>query len=363
MIKLANRLIAGAVVSSTLQVLLVLVALDGVSALVNELDEIKGSYALSDVLLSIGLTLPRRAYELFPTAMLVGTLLGLGALAARSELVALRAAGMSRLRIGMAVMSASAAMLVAVVVMGETVAPEGELRAQRLILQARSESAVLGQWSGLWLREGNRFINARRAIQHERTDGSTEVELLESSVYEFDGEGRLMGMSDAVAGTLSADGLSFEGVRETRIATDEIVLESFPSASLPTRLDVELIGSSLVRPRYLSLRDLSSGLEHLRANELDTGAFESAYWARVFYPLTAMALVLACVPFAFGALRSGGMGKRLFIGILFGVGFYFLQRAAVNLAEVYRFDLRLAYLLPALLLVAGAVWSLRRSQV
>jgi lipopolysaccharide export system permease protein len=76
-----------------------------------------------------------------------------------------------------------------------------------------------------------------------------------------------------------------------------------------------------------------------------------------------LALCLAAVPFAFGSLRSGGLGKRLFIGILFALGFFLLQRQFVSLAGVYRsFDYRLAYAVPPMVMLAvSAVLFRRRS--
>ena len=64
----------------------------------------------------------------------------------------------------------------------------------------------------------------------------------------------------------------------------------------------------------------------------------------------------------FSGLRSGGFGKRLFAGIVFGLAFFLMQRLAVNLASVYSYDLRLAFAVPPLL-VLGLSWLLfhRRS--
>jgi len=67
-------------------------------------------------------------------------------------------------------------------------------------------------------------------------------------------------------------------------------------------------------------------------------------------------LCLATLPFAFGSLRSGGFGKRLFLGILIGIGALLVQRMFVNLADVYRFDVRLGYLFPPLL-IFGLCWG------
>src|SRR3546814_16629232 len=96
----------------------------------------------------------------------------------------------------------------------------------------------------------------------------------------------------------------------------------------------------------MSARDLRSGINYRKRNGLDASEFEEHYWGRWFYPLNVLALCLAAIPFAFGTLRSGGAAKRLFIGIVFALGFWLLQMQFVKLAGGYRFDYPLASLLP-----------------
>jgi lipopolysaccharide export system permease protein len=73
-----------------------------------------------------------------------------------------------------------------------------------------------------------------------------------------------------------------------------------------------------------------------------------------------LALCLAAIPFAFGSLRSGGMGKRLFLGIVFSLGFWLLQTQFIKLAGVYKFDYRLAYLIPPVVMLAVSTVLFRR---
>ena len=68
-------------------------------------------------------------------------------------------------------------------------------------------------------------------------------------------------------------------------------------------------------------------------------------------------LCLSALPFAFGSLRSGGFGKRLFIAIVIGVAYLLAQRLVVSLSDVYRFDARVAYTLPPIALL-GLCWGL-----
>jgi lipopolysaccharide export system permease protein len=71
-------------------------------------------------------------------------------------------------------------------------------------------------------------------------------------------------------------------------------------------------------------------------------------------------LAFCAVPFAFGALRSGGLSKRLFLGIVLALGFYFLQKAIVSIGSVYGFHPAVANLIPPLILIAAASLYFRR---
>ena len=73
-----------------------------------------------------------------------------------------------------------------------------------------------------------------------------------------------------------------------------------------------------------------------------------------------LALCLAAIPFAFGTLRSGGLGKRLFLGVVFALGFWLLQEMAARLAGAYKFDYRIAYVLPSVLMLCVSAFLFRR---
>src|SRR3546814_17829596 len=99
--RLHDRLVGRAVLGAVGAVWLVILAIDLVFALMDNLGSIgQGDYGAGTALLALLLTLPRRLYDLFPYAAVIGSLMGLGALAASSKLTAVRAAGLSLHRIG-----------------------------------------------------------------------------------------------------------------------------------------------------------------------------------------------------------------------------------------------------------------------
>lgn len=345
------------VLLATLGAWVVLVGFDVILALVNELDELgQGGYTLSHAVLYTAWTVPRRTYELFPTCALVGSVLGLGALAARSELTAMRALGLSRLRIGLGALSILSVLTVAMVFNAETLAPVGEQNAQSVAAAAKTGDVVVARVSGLWAREGNMFLNARDGVARER-DGRPFTELRGVRLFEFDAEGRLQSLAEARTAEHDGSGWVLREVRRARFGEREVTAETVAEERWDTSLDQQVLAAATQRPRYLSGAELRRNIDYLERNGLDAKAFENAYWARWFYPVNVAVLCLAALPFAFGSLRSGGFGKRLFIAIVVGIGYLLAQRLVVSLSDVYAFDARIAYLLPPLALL-GLCWGL-----
>ena len=338
----------------------VLLGLDVVMAVVTELNDVgTGRYGFGSAVAVVALSIPIRAYTLFPFAAVIGALMGLGQLAASSELTALRALGLSRRRLSLAVAGALAVLTLVMVVDGETLGPWGEKRADSLKASAKSNDMILAQYSGLWAREGDTILNAQ-AGQERGKDDARYLELQGVRLYEFAKDGRLESIARAGTAVHHDGGWLLHDVKRTwfdqRSVTETEALEEHWAS----KLDETALAASVASPRYLPATELSHGIDYRKRNGLDASEYEEHYWGRWFYPLNVLALCLAAVPFAFGSLRSGGLGKRLFIGIVFALGFWLVQTQFVRLAGVYKFDFRIAYLIPPMIMLGVSAALFRR---
>lgn len=361
LLRRSDWLVASTVLGAIALTWLVMLGLDVAVAFAGKLDNVgDGDFGVNTALLFTLYTIPRRAYELFPHVALVGCVLGLGSLAATSELTALRAAGLSRLRICLGAAIAVFVLTVAMVVTGETLGPAGERRAQAASVAAKSQDLVVARWSGLWARDADTFLNARTGAVRGAGPESY-VELADVRLFSFEPGGRLAALAVAVRAEHRDGQWRLFDVRRTHFGERSVRSETHAEEVWDSQLSPELLNLSVIRPRYLSLAEIRASIDYLQRNELDAGPFEHAYWARIVYPLNALVLSLVVMPFAFGALRAGGFGKRLFIGIAVGLGFFFLQRLAQNAAEVYGIDPRLSNVLPSLLLAVSGWLYFRRA--
>lgn len=358
----SDRLVAAAVLASLLGVWLMLVAFDALMAIAAELDEThEGAYTSTKAALFTLYTLPRRAYQLFPIAALIGCLLGLGSLAATSELTAMRSFGMSRGRICRSAVAAVAILTALMTLVAETVGPAGEQLAQALVLAAKTQDVAVVRWSGLWAREGDTILNAKQGrVQGEAP--RSWVELDGVRLYQFEPDGRLTSIAQAKRAEHRDGRWTLFEVKRATFTARAVATTRADREVWKSQLDPSVLSLTVTRPRYLSTRDLAAGLEYQRRNGLDSALFESAYWSRWFYPVNAIVLCLAVMPLAFGPLRSGGFGLRLFLGITIGLAYYMLQSVAISTAELYHVDLRLANALPPLFAVICSWLYFRRRE-
>ncbi|HKY70098.1 MAG TPA: LptF/LptG family permease, partial [Gammaproteobacteria bacterium] len=94
--KQITRYIGFTITRSTLLCMALLLGVESIFILVNEIRYVgTGDYTIGRAFLFYLCSVPQNIYLMFPMSALVGTLMGLGVLASRSELIVLQAAGLS----------------------------------------------------------------------------------------------------------------------------------------------------------------------------------------------------------------------------------------------------------------------------
>jgi len=358
--KKVDKLVALSVLGAVLLAWGFLVALDALNAFISEVNDVgTGQYTLSKAVAYTLLTVPRRSYQWFGYAALIGGLMGMGTLAGSGELTALRAAGLSKLRICLSVILALFALTALVMLIGETLGPRGEQKAQALQMAAKAKDVSIGKGGSLWARDGTNVINAKHGRSRVK-DGVASVELQDVRVFEFTEQGQLRALSLAKTASHSSEQWIFHDVRRTDFVDGTAKSTTQAQAEWKSSLDPNVLAVSMIHPEYLSANDLARNIDYMRRNHQDASTYQVAYWARIFYPLNVLVLAFCAVPFAFGTLRTGGLGKRLFLGMALAISYYFFQHAVVNMGAVYNFNMALVNALPSVLLALFAFAYFRR---
>lgn len=353
--RIVRRYIARQVFGATALVFAALLFLFGFFDFIQELSDVgRGGYRLPLAALYVALSLPGRAYEILPVAALIGTLFALSQLVVNSEYTVLRVSGMSMRNMAVALARIGIALSVFTFVLGEVVAPITEQAAQRLRLQATSSNVVAKAFrSGLWVKDANKFVNVSRIMP--------ETVIHNVHVYEFDDAFKLRTISHASRGEYQRDDLwTLHDVVQTRFEGNQTTVNRFAETPWHSVLNPSILNVLMVVPEQMSVWNLYAYLQHLQRNKQETVRYEIAMWQKIIYPFAVLVMMVLALPFANFEVRSGGIGARIFTGIMLGLGFHLANRLFGHLGLLNAWPPLLSALLPTLGFLGAAIWMMHR---
>lgn len=325
---------------STIFVLVILIALFAFFDLIGQMDEVgSNKYDLATAFLLTGLTLPSRAYEVSPLAVLLAAVYTMSRWASTSEFTVLRAAGLSPWRLAATLVLPGILLVVGTYAMGEVVAPW----AQRYQTEVRSGGdqalSARGYVSGAWIRDVakakdgesiDRYINIRSiSASNRHATGAWRV-------FEFDDAGRLERLLRAESGLFrpgegwvlkNVTVVNYPVMDDSRTDPKQapVVSERVPERVFISTITPEILGVMTTKPDRMGMMDLLSYVEHLKSVNQDSDHFVAVFWSKAFYPLAILVMLAISMPFAYMNARSGGVAIKIFLGVLIGIAFYALN--------------------------------------
>jgi len=341
------------ILAMTALVLVVLLALAGLFEFIAELDDTQGDYQTPQAVLYALLRLPQLAFEMLPVAALIGSLLGLGALASNSEIIVMRSSGLSIIRLAGMVAITGLSLLILTGLLGEFIGPPLDYYARNMRLEARYEQADDRLGSEAWVRDGPVFLHLERV--------STEFDFGSIYVFRFDEFNELESIARAEnSGIDDNDQWVLENFRETRFSDDGVHVVESSLAVESFDIDAAVLGISLVKPQSLSGRGLFNYISYLNRNSLDANRYETELWYRIARTATITIMPVLALAFVFGSLRTGGAGARLMMGVVIGLGYYLASEMLANSGQVFNLNPAVIAWLPSALLLIITVLALNR---
>jgi len=385
-----RRLIFRTVINHVGMVALAFAALFFFIDFVEELQDLgQHQYALANALWTCVLLQGAHIYDLFPIALLIGSILALARMAQTSEFTILRTGGLGPVKALslLGVLGVLAALLM--VIIGNWYVPWSE---QALSLhRARFSSGAglnLGH-GGTWLRErrevaGQGFHNISVNVGAANSQG----EFRDVRIFEFDTQGRLLRRLSARQAHVKAQGnpamatvatgsiWHLQDVVDTQwlqheLPGEQAVLQGkqfvaekrWPLLDWQSSLTPLVVSASVLPPETMSTAALWRYTQHLATNAQAAQRYEIEFWKKTFYPLVCLVMVALALPFAYLHARSGGMSLKIFGGIMLGISFVLINHISSHLGLLHQWQPWLAAAAPSmfylLLSMSAFAWLVR----
>lgn len=335
-------------------VLLVIVSLDTISGLVDQLGEMNEHYGFIDVVFTVLLEIPGSIYDYLPLSCLVGCLIGLGVLAATSELVVIRAAGVSVSQLIWSVMRAALLFIVISTVIGEFIAPYSNQFVDSYRSVARQQHTPTHVNKGHWNREGNEFMYFNAVLPNGQLLGITR--------HQFDDNGVLQESSHVQSAIFQGDSWFEENGAVTLFGDDRTERYTFSTRTWYTEVSPELLNVLVLDPEDLPMQRLGNYVDYLQRQGLDSNEYQLNFWRKALQPLATASLVVIAISFILGPLRQTTMGFRVFVGVIVGLVFQFSQQLLAPASVLLGFSPMYAVLAPIVFSFAVGIGLIRHSQ-
>lgn len=353
--QIIDKYLRKSILGQFILVLSVLMSLFIFITFIDELGSInRGSYGLLKIAQFVVLSVPKIMYEVFPIAALIGAILGLSALAKDSELIVLRSVGVSVGRIVISTLKVGVLLGIIAIILGEVVAPVSETKALRVRAEAIQNKVKQKSDFGLWMRDESSYISIGEVLP--------DLTLLNVKIFEFDQDTKLRHLSRAKKGTYD-DGTKrwvLNNLNRTLIDPDRAFADQIEVAKWETKVDPQILRVFLIKPEQLSISQLLKYIDHLKENNQETNIYKLSFWMKVVAPFTTLAMLVLAVPFVFKQVRSGGLGKSLFFGIMMGLGFFIMTKAFGYFVLLYNIPPFIGAIIPTIIVLLVSTILVKR---
>jgi lipopolysaccharide export system permease protein len=344
--KIIDRYIAKTLLSYTIVVLLVWLSIYSFFNFIAEINVVgQESYTILSAIKYIILKMPEVTYSQASPIILLGCILGMGHLATTNQLLIFRISGDSILKITGTILKLALIFVIAIIAIGEAIAPKSSNFAELGRSNALGNIAVSTSQEGFWIRDGESFINVKKSVGGKIFKDLTVIEVISNRISTvvtsekatFDGQ---------LLETNNAEIFSIDASKEI----DEVSLES-DSYNKSVSFDQDLIDSLKKEPRDLTTWTIIKQIQFLSDNQLRSEIFEVELYKRLIKPVTLVAMILLAMLFIFGSTRDITLGRKIFFGVALGLSFEMLSRIASAMALSFDFNPLISAVLPSTLVM------------
>jgi len=351
--KILDRYIAKTVLLAIGLVTLMLVGLQIFILFVNQLEDLgKLDFGMWQATVFVLLQMPYQVYLFFPMASLLGSLIGLGLLASHSELVVMRAAGMSIAQITGSVLKASFIVVILITAMGELLVPTLAQYANDYKTSALTGGQTLRTAKGVWVRYGNEFISIGKILPNNVLQNIVQ--------FSFDADHQLKAAREIKEAHFVNKAWLATGVKQTEFLGQQTRSSTVKSLNWQVPLKPKILEISSIEPDEMTLHELNRYLREQKISKQNVHAYKLAFYQRLIQPFTTMIMMVLAIPFIFGPLRSSTMGSKLLVGATVGFSFHIMNRFFGPVSTVFQWPAELAAIGPTVVFAFIGLYLMRR---
>ncbi|RJY09193.1 LPS export ABC transporter permease LptG [Aurantiacibacter aquimixticola] len=281
----------------------------------------------AEVLKYASLRGPQLVARFLPYSVLLATIITLASLNQNSEVIAMKAAGLSAHQI-----------LAPLLLSGVVMAGVSFAFNERVVTRA---NATLSAWEAVEYAQvpddpagrGNVYFNdGRDVFMASRAAGRGDATVFtDVTFYERDDLGMIVRQVNADRASFANPGWRLADASEFTVASAQS--RELGDITVAPGVTIGQVELGRVTPDAETLSELSRSIEALQSAGRRTGELEAKWWHKISGPLSAVLMPLLGAVAGFGLARSGNLFLRAVIGMALGFAYFVIDNAALALGS------------------------------
>ena len=266
---------------------------------------------------------PMALFHVTPICVLLASTLTMAGMSRFSEVVAMKAAGISLLRICAPILVASGVISVLALLDSEYVFHLAAKETTRIYYDEvkKQERKSVFQRSNVWYRSDDGSV---WNIGFVDLDNKTMSDV---SIYGFDPDtGQIIARVIAETARYSKDGWVLKKCVEVKFDKDGgFTEEHIKTMVAPIQaIPLEDLKKTQMDPEEMNLEEILEFIQDMKQKGYDATRYEAEYYGKIAFPFIAFIMPFIALPLSTRSARSGGFLFGIMVAVLIGISFWFL---------------------------------------
>lgn len=301
------------------------------------------------------LKIPLICHLMTPIALLLATLLSVGRLAQLSEITAMRACGVSVLRLFVPLVVCAFLVSLLMLAVGELLVPWSNQKVEDILTLDIKRKKDNGDFNraDFWYRSGNKFYSV--AFYDSRLHTLQGV-----ATYELGEDFSPVRRTDAreVVWENGDIGWNMADVVETGFVGDSTFNNTFRRLPMVIAEKPGDFSELRRKPETMGYFELRKYLEKLRGEGVPVTKYEVELASKLAFPFVNLIVVLIAIPFSLNSARSGAGLRNFVVAVSVGLSYYFIHAVSSSFGEAELLPVHVAAWTANILLLCVGGWFL-----
>ncbi|NJD92403.1 MAG: LPS export ABC transporter permease LptG [Geobacter sp.] len=295
--------------------------------------------------------IPEMISQTTPMAVLMGTILAIGALSRSSEITAMRSSGVSLFQLGRPLVATAALISLGLLFMQEFVTPVANERMNYIetVLIKKKGSNALFRQDNIWHRSDNLIMQAKLYNPAQST-------LSGITIWEVDSSLKPLSRRDAATAVPIANGWQLKDVTKRDFGSTSSELTTLPAEF--TRIDLAPADLKVAAKSAedMGFTALAKYCQSISNSGYDATRYLTMLHAKISLPFAALIMAFLGIPFPLRDGRSGGVGVGIGFSILIGFSYFIINAFLLSLGQAGALHPAIAAWSANLIFAAAGLW-------